>query len=51
MGVKSGPNFVRDGLVFAIDLGSTRSWNGTSATVNDLTGNGYNFTSSTRPGL
>mgnify|MGYP003135616772 FL=1 len=51
MGVKSGPNFVRDGLVFAIDLGSTRSWNGTSATVNDLTGNGYNFTSSTRPGF
>ena len=49
MGVKSGPNFVTDGLVFAVDMSSTRSYPGSGTTVYDLSGNGYNFTSSTRP--
>ena len=49
MGVKSGPNFVTDGLVFAVDMSSTRSYPGSGNIVYDLSGNGYNFTSSTRP--
>ena len=49
MATKSGPNYVTDGLVFAVDMSSTRSYPGSGTTVYDLTGNGYDFTSSTRP--
>jgi len=34
----SGPNIVTDGLVFAIDAGSTRSYPGSGTTVTDLVG-------------
>ena len=49
MATKSGPNYVTDRLVFAVDMSSTRSYPGSGDTVYDLTGNGYDFTSSTRP--
>lgn len=49
MATKLGPNYVTDGLVFAVDMSSTRSYPGSGTTVYDLSGNGYNFTSSTRP--
>lgn len=49
MGVITGPNFVTSGLVFAVDMSSTRSYPGSGNTVYDLTDNGYDFTSSTRP--
>ena len=49
MATKLGPNYVTDGLVFAVDMSSTRSYPGSGNIVYDLTGNGYDFTSSTRP--
>lgn len=49
MATSLGPNYVTDGLVFAVDMSSTRSYPGSGNTVYDLTGNGYDFTSSTRP--
>lgn len=49
MATKLGPNYVTDGLVFAVDMSSTRSYPGSGTTVYDLSGNGYDFTSSTRP--
>ena len=49
MATKLGPNYVTDGLVFAVDMGSERSYPGSGNTVYDLTGNGYDFTSLTRP--
>jgi hypothetical protein len=39
MGFYRGPNIVTDGLVFAIDAGSARSYPGTGTTVYDTTGN------------
>ena len=38
MGFYRGPNIVTDGLVFAIDAGSTRSYPGSGTTVADLKG-------------
>ena len=38
MGFYRGPNIVTDGLVFAIDAGSTRSYPGSGTTVTDLSG-------------
>ena len=36
MGFYRGPNIVTDGLVFAVDAGSTRSYAGSGTTVNNL---------------
>ena len=33
MGVEGGPNIVTEGLVFAMDAGSERSYNTTDSTV------------------
>ena len=49
MATKSGPNYVTDGLVFAVDMSSTRSYPGSGNTLYDLTNNGYDFTSSDLP--
>jgi hypothetical protein len=38
MGIYRGPNIVTDGLVFAVDAGSERSYPGTGTTVTDLVG-------------
>ena len=38
MGFYRGPNIVTDGLVFAIDAGSARSYPGSGTTVTDLSG-------------
>ena len=38
MGFYRGPNIVTDGLVFAVDAGSTRSYPGSGTTVTDLSG-------------
>ncbi len=53
MGFYRGPNIVTDGLVFAIDAGSTRSYPGSGTTVDSLIGshvgtltNGVGFSSS-----
>tara|TARA_R110001606_G_scaffold109857_1_gene235674 strand:+ start:3390 stop:4082 length:693 start_codon:yes stop_codon:yes gene_type:complete len=52
MGYFSGPNMITDGLVFAIDAGSTRSYPGSGTSVDNLVGantgaleNGVGFTS------
>jgi len=39
MGVYTGPNIVTDGLVFALDAGSTRSYPGSGTTAYNLIGN------------
>ena len=44
MGFFRGPNIVRDGLVLALDAGSSRSYPGTGTTWYDLSGNNFNFT-------
>ena len=36
MGAYGGPDIITDGLVFAVDAGSTRSYAGSGATVNNL---------------
>jgi len=36
MGIYRGPNIVRDGLVFAVDAGSTRCYPGSGTTVNSI---------------
>ncbi len=53
MGFYRGPNIVTDGLVFAVDAGSTRSYPGSGTTTTSLVGsatgtlnNGVGFTSS-----
>ena len=38
MGFYRGPNIVTDGLIYAIDAGSERSYPGSGTTVNDLVG-------------
>ena len=38
MGFYRGPNIVTDGLVYAMDAGSERSYSGSGTTVNDLVG-------------
>jgi len=38
MGFYRGPNIVTDGLKFAYDAGSTRSYPGSGTTVNDIVG-------------
>ena len=38
MATAVGPNIVTDGLIYAIDAGSTRSYPGSGATVDDLVG-------------
>ncbi len=40
----TGPHIVTDGLVFAVDAGSERSYPGTGSTWYDLSGNGLNMT-------
>jgi len=52
MGYFTGPNIITDGLIFAIDAGSTRSYPGSGTTVTDLVGtntgtltNGVGFSS------
>ena len=54
----TGPNIVTDGLVFAVDAGSTRSYPGTGTTTTSLVGsatgtlnNGVGFTSSSGGGF
>ena len=44
MGTFVGPNIVTDGLVFAVDAGSERSYPGTGSTWFDLSGNGLDMT-------
>ena len=44
MGSFVGPNIVTDGLVFAVDAGSERSYPGTGSTWYDLSGNGLDMT-------
>ena len=44
MGTFVGPNIVTDGLVFAVDAGSERSYPGTGSTWYDLSGNGLDMT-------
>ena len=39
MGVFAGPEIVEDGLVLALDAGNTKSYPGSGATWNDLSGN------------
>jgi len=58
MGFYRGPNIVTDGLVFAIDAGSTRSYPGSGTTVDSLIGsatgalnNGVGFTSASGGGF
>ena len=38
MGTFTGPNIIDDGLIFAIDAGSERSYSGSGTTVTDLAG-------------
>ena len=38
MGFYRGPNIVTDGLVFAVDAGSERSYPGSGTTATDLVG-------------
>ena len=38
MGFYRGPNIVTDGLVFAVDAGSTRSYPGSGTTATSLVG-------------
>ena len=38
MGFYRGPNIVTDGLVFAVDAGSERSYPGSGTTATDLAG-------------
>lgn len=40
----TGPNIVTDGLVFAVDAGSERSYPGSGSTWFDLSGNGLDMT-------
>ncbi len=40
----TGPHIVTDGLVFAVDAGSERSYPGTGSTWYDLSGNGLDMT-------
>ena len=47
----TGPNIVQDGLVLALDAGSTRSYPGTGTTWYDLSGNENNFTFSGTPSI
>jgi hypothetical protein len=49
MGFHRGPNIITDGLVLALDAGSERSYPGSGTTWNDLSGNGFNFDTSTAP--
>ena len=44
MGFYRGPNIVTDGLVFAVDAASTRSYPGSGTTWIDLSGQGNNAT-------
>jgi hypothetical protein len=44
MGSFVGPNIVTDGLVFAVDAGSERSYPGSGSTWYDLSGNGLDMT-------
>ena len=49
MAVHGGPNIVNDGLVFLVDAADKNSYPGSGTTWTDLTGNGYNFTTSDSP--
>ena len=42
MGFYRGPNIVTDGLILALDAGSTRSYPGSGTAWNDLSGSGNN---------
>ena len=44
MGFYRGPNIVTEGLVFAVDAASTRSYPGSGTTWIDLSGQGNNAT-------
>jgi len=44
MGFYRGPRVIQDGLVLALDAGSTRSYPGTGTTWTDLSGNGNHAT-------
>ena len=46
MGAFGGPDIVTDGLVLALDAGSTRSYPGTGTTWTDLSDSGYEATMS-----
>jgi len=46
MGFSRGPKIVTDGLVLALDAGSTKSYPGSGTTWYDLSGNGNNATKS-----
>ena len=49
MAYKTGPKLVTDGLVFLVDSADKNSYAGSGTTWTDLTGNGYNFTTSDSP--
>jgi hypothetical protein len=49
MGFYRGPNIVTDGLVFAVDAGSERSYPGSGTTWKDLTATGINGTLTNGP--
>jgi hypothetical protein len=44
MGVYGGPNTIKNGLVFSLDAGNTKSYPGSGTTWSDLSGNGNNGT-------
>mgnify|MGYP003681103482 CR=1 FL=1 len=45
MGTAVGPNVITNGLVFAVDAAASRSYPDSGTTLYDLSGNGYDFTS------
>jgi hypothetical protein len=44
MATEIGPDIIENGLVLALDAGSSRSYSGSGNTWKDLSGNGYNAT-------
>lgn len=44
MGFSRGPKIITDGLVFAVDAGSTKSYSGSGTNITDLSGNNSNGT-------
>jgi hypothetical protein len=44
MGIRRGPNIIREGLVLSLDAGNVRSYPGSGATWYDVSGNGNNGT-------
>mgnify|MGYP000256470673 CR=1 FL=1 len=49
MGVSGGPNIIEDGLILALDAGSTKSYPGSGTSITDLSGNGNDGTLANGP--